>query len=375
MIQKMSLFRRCAALVLTLALLGSSVALAETALINGKSARVYGSAALSGKSASVKRFTPVEVLSVENGTAKISCNGYTVYIDEDDLFLLNGGSREMVFNRDSRVYAYPDKSGKSAKIKAGTAVNVLYTANGCALVEKNGIYAYAYESHLDEAVRFTACNTEVVVTAASAKVFSTPYSYGKTMTSLPEGTHVTMTGSSDQWARLEAKGVIGYCRMSDVEPYQMTAEAIFANEKLSVEQKVYYYIVNEMKLSPAAACGILANIDRECSFNTKDCNSSSGAYGLCQWLGGRKNNLLKYCEENGWDSAGVEGQCRFLKYELENKYTSVWKYMKNVENTAQGAYDAGYYWCYYYEIPENRAKNSEKRGTLAMETYWPRYQK
>ena len=29
-------------------------------------------------------------------------------------------------------------------------------------------------------------------------------------------------------------------------------------------------------------------------------------------------------------------------------------YIKNVENTADGAYLAGYNWCYYYEIPANR---------------------
>ena len=60
--------------------------------------------------------------------------------------------------------------------------------------------------------------------------------------------------------------------------------------------------------------------------------------------------------------------------ELENKYPSVLSYMKSVDNSAQGAYDAGYYWCYYFEIPGNRASNSVKRGNIAQNDFWPEYQ-
>ena len=49
--------------------------------------------------------------------------------------------------------------------------------------------------------------------------------------------------------------------------------------------------------------------------------------------------------------------------------------MRGVENTAQGAYDAGYYWCYYFEVPANRSSVSVKRGNIAKDDYFPKYSK
>ena len=44
-----------------------------------------------------------------------------------------------------------------------------------------------------------------------------------------------------------------------------------------------------------------------------------------------------------------------------------------MENTADGAYTAGYKFCYSYEAPANRVSSSESRGALARDTYFPRY--
>ncbi|MCQ4775714.1 hypothetical protein NE634_18830, partial [Lacrimispora saccharolytica] len=41
-------------------------------------------------------------------------------------------------------------------------------------------------------------------------------------------------------------------------------------------------------------------------------------------------------------------------------------------DTAQGAYDAAYYWCKYYEIPANLEYNSQMRADLAMNLYYPK---
>lgn len=72
----------------------------------------------------------------------------------------------------------------------------------------------------------------------------------------------------------------------------------------------------------------------------------------------------------------------YLKFELsQNNSNYLWNgktiynKIKGVANSAQGAYDAGYYWCYYYEVPANKKKVSVTRGNLAKNSYWPEYGK
>ena len=64
---------------------------------------------------------------------------------------------------------------------------------------------------------------------------------------------------------------------------------------------------------------------------------------------------------------------KFLKYDLEERYPVYHRALLQIENTAQGAYDAGYYFCYHYERPANVETSSVKRGTNARDVYWPRY--
>ena len=42
-------------------------------------------------------------------------------------------------------------------------------------------------------------------------------------------------------------------------------------------------------------------------------------------------------------------------------------------DSAKGAYDAAYHFCYYYERPANKAASSASRGELARDTYYPKY--
>ena len=44
-----------------------------------------------------------------------------------------------------------------------------------------------------------------------------------------------------------------------------------------------------------------------------------------------------------------------------------------VSNDEQGAYDAGYDFCYNFEAPSNRAGKAVTRGNYARETLWNRY--
>ncbi len=139
-----------------------------------------------------------------------------------------------------------------------------------------------------------------------------------------------------------------------------------------VEKTVFYYLTDEMELSPAAACGIMGNIKAESGFQP-NIVGMGGAYGLCQWTGARITRLRSFCSSQKLDSTSAAGQMAYLEYELKNYYPQVYSYVKSVSNDAAGAYAAGYYWCMHFEIPANRASASVYRGNLAKNTYWPQY--
>ncbi|MGN0204637.1 MAG: phage tail tip lysozyme [Coprococcus sp.] len=144
------------------------------------------------------------------------------------------------------------------------------------------------------------------------------------------------------------------------------------------ETDIFYFMIEEMDYNQAAACGVLANIYCESGFDPNEEGDNGTSYGICQWHdtsegSGRLTDLKNFCAENGYDYTSLNGQLQFLKYELENSYSSVNKYMKNVKNTEDGAYDAGYYWCYNFEVPANTEETSVSRGNLAKDTYWPEY--
>ena len=152
------------------------------------------------------------------------------------------------------------------------------------------------------------------------------------------------------------------------------------------ERYIYYYLINEMGFNNAAAAGVLANIDAESDFrpNLQEYGytwEEGCGYGICQWTNsprtsatGRRTNVVKWCESLGLDKSSLDGQLSYLKYELQNKYKKVWNTLKSVTNDAQGAYDAGYTWCYYFEVPQGyNTGGSEKRGNIAKDTYWPKY--
>lgn len=146
-----------------------------------------------------------------------------------------------------------------------------------------------------------------------------------------------------------------------------------ANEK----NAVYSYLTKDLGFSSAAACGILANIEKESNFDPSRVSRDSNGLlsgGLCQWNGSRFTNLKNYCSKNGYNYLSVKGQLSYLDYELQKSYYKhIYNYLKNVPNTAQGAYDAAHYWCYYFEIPASRATKAVSRGNLAKNTYWKKY--
>ena len=72
-------------------------------------------------------------------------------------------------------------------------------------------------------------------------------------------------------------------------------------------------------LTPEAACGIIGNMQQESGLSPTAVNKSSGATGLCQWLGGRLTNLKSYASSKGKDWTDVQTQCEWAWEEALGK--------------------------------------------------------
>jgi fibronectin type 3 domain-containing protein len=152
-------------------------------------------------------------------------------------------------------------------------------------------------------------------------------------------------------------------------------------------KEIYSFLINTMGLNSAAACGVLANIRRESYFNPTSYGDNGTSYGICQWHDtstgtGRFTNLINWCAANGYDYTSLDGQLHFLQYELSQNNSkilyngqTIYGALLAIPNSAEGAYNAGYYWCNYFEVPfsndpARRAAECEARGALARDTYW-----
>lgn len=141
---------------------------------------------------------------------------------------------------------------------------------------------------------------------------------------------------------------------------------------------IYTFLTDYMGLNSAAACGVLANIERESGFRPDALGDGGTSYGICQWHDvsegvGRYTSLKNFCSERGMDYTELMSQLYYLEFELKTWYPKVWNALYSVENSADGAYEAGYYWCFNFEVPAKREERSVERGNLAKDKYWPLY--
>lgn len=142
----------------------------------------------------------------------------------------------------------------------------------------------------------------------------------------------------------------------------------------SNETEIYNFLINTMGCNAATACGILANIERESGFNpTASVIDTNGlpSYGICQWNGSRFDSLKSYCSQNGYSYTSITGQLNYLKYELESSEAYAWSKMQGIENTADGAYTAGYNWAKYFERCSSVYHSVSAQR--AKDVYWPEY--
>ena len=136
----------------------------------------------------------------------------------------------------------------------------------------------------------------------------------------------------------------------------------------SNEETAFFYLTDTLGFNVAAACGIMANIRHESNFHP-GAGSWGGAYGLCQWMGGRLDGLDYYCSDHGFDSESMAGQLSYLTHELKSYYPSLYRYLMNIENSSEGAYNAAYKFCYDFERPADRSGQSSSRAGKSVSVH------
>ena len=389
--------RLAAGLAALLILCAPAEAESFSAIVTAKSMKVYADEACTWNVGALAQTAVVTVESYENGVARITQGDREGYAAVRDMAAISAIATPAEVNVNTYVFQKPSLSSRTLKVKKGTAVNLLATNGAWAMVERSGVVAYMNKAHLTVSAEAepdapAAPETPSVVTetfpaevvASGMRVYKSASTASACLGSVKKGTTVTVQAyNSAGWAYIELNGRKGFAKIADMkriaagEPAPTPAptpapEDYIHNDSYSVEKRCFLFLTREMKLNTAAACGILANIERECSFNVNDA-SYDGGYGLVQWTGSRNTKLKNWCKENGYDYKTLEGQLWFLKYELETSQVKTYNYLKNVADTPAGAYDAAYYFCYYFEIPVNKAAQSVTRGNLAKDKYWVRY--
>lgn len=157
----------------------------------------------------------------------------------------------------------------------------------------------------------------------------------------------------------------------------------------SIETEIYTFLTKSMGLNKAAACAVLANIQKESNFKLTQVGDNGTSYGLCQWHDtgkgvGRWTNLKNYCSNNGFNVNTVKGQMSYLRHELQTSYSAVWRILTSeTPNTAQGVWDAAAQFCARFEVPAGYGSwnngvltlgpTSRARGDYAKNTFWSAY--
>ena len=291
-------------------------------------------------------------------------------------------SQTMVTNQRTRVYRQPTSTSRYATLEAGITVQVLSVNGNYARVSMNGNVGYMLYSHLSQPAATDApAQTSIpVVTLIEAQIYENPNYSGQAVT-VRKGYKLTLLAVDGEVAMVTRNGMIGYlpvaCLKKDGSPAPTEGMSEAKSKRNpfdagSNEYVIFDFLINDMKLNRAAAMGVMANIYYESGYKPVIDGDGGTSYGICQWHAGRKNNLINWCTENGLDYNTLEGQLKFLQYELPTRYPSVDSYIRQVENTADGAYDAAYYFCFNFEAPANRTAQSTKRGNYARDTLFPK---
>lgn len=400
----------CAVLAAALLLAGLPVALAAgsfEAFVSVDSMNVYAEKAPHAIVGTLPKGTMVTVTAWSGNAALITSGSLSGIAQVSDMTRSEtrqvgetSQSRTMVTNRNTRIYQRASTSSRYVKIPAGTTLTLLSVSGKAARVSLNGKVGYTAYSHLSEpgdapqatpqptpqttpqpgetTIDTIQTGNMAVVTTQQADVYEGPYNAGEFVT-VSANTKLTLLAIQGEWAMVSRNGAIGYTLLSNLKKDSSSSTGkedakLKANPfpSGSNEYTIYSFLTGDMGFNRAAAMGIMANIYYESGYKPVINGDSGTSYGICQWHAGRKSNLINWCNDNGLDYTTLEGQLKFLQYELPTRYRSVYDYLRQVDNTADGAYDAAYYFCFNFEAPAARTSQSTKRGNYAKDTLFPK---
>ena len=348
-----------------------------SAYVKTSVAKVYSDAKLKNRVGELSKYSIVSVIDYQSGVALITYQGNSGYMRVRDLATVASAAKSVILDRDVRVYKTPSLSAASVKVSSGTQVFVLKTNSEWAMVEKSGNIAYLPIDDLpkeesDEESDVIYESFEAQVTAKRVPVYASPSKKATVIGALYKDEIVNVQARTKEWARVERDGNIGFCLVSGlsrhIDPY-----AYLNNPDDTSEHIIYLFLRREMKLNAAAACGVLANIKYESGYRVDAVGDSGRSYGICQWFSMRKTRLMNFCDNRQYDFTSLAGQLWFLKYELETYYPKVLSVLYYAPDSADGAYEAAFSFCYDYEGPANRDKLSVTRGNYAKTTLFLRY--
>ena len=428
---KSFIFALSVLLILVISMLPAALAAsAFQAVVISNSMKVYGKNSPYKLLGALPKGTTVTVTAYSGKAALISYNGRTGLARVSDLSPVDSAvqttenrpvptaapqtenddlsnARPVVTNRATRIYKRPSTSSSYVSVKAGTRLNLLAASGKVARVEMNGVVGYTMLNHLADPGAAAAVPTaeptatpeptaapqtaEVVqygdtpvMTTRATRVYAKPTT-ASAYVSVDAGTQMSLRAVKGNCAMVVRDGRTGFVAKTALTteikadptptptPAPTQAPASQPDFSGSNEEIIYRFLTREMGYNNAAACGVMANIKYESGYKATSGGDSGTSYGIVQWHGSRKTRLINWCQKNGYDYTTLKGQLYFLEYELKTYYPSVHNKLKAVSNTEQGAYDAGYDFCYRYEAPSNRASRAATRGNYAKTTLWVRY--
>ncbi|WP_181725694.1 phage tail tip lysozyme [Nocardia gipuzkoensis] len=100
---------------------------------------------------------------------------------------------------------------------------------------------------------------------------------------------------------------------------------------------IYRYLISKYGLTPAQAAGIVGNMKVESGFNTGAYNPREGAIGLCQWLGGRRQNLERFAAARGKPVTDWKTQVDFMMSELRTNESGAYGHLRAAQTPAAAA--------------------------------------
>lgn len=100
----------------------------------------------------------------------------------------------------------------------------------------------------------------------------------------------------------------------------------------TTEEKIWNFL-RAQGFTAAAAAGVMGNMYAESGMIVGiEEYGGGGGYGLCQWTGSRRTDLVNWCANNGYSYSSLEGQLNFLMYEVE---TYGYTYIMTMESVEQ----------------------------------------